>query len=203
VAETVRFYARLRRVDAARAGRLLLDWGLEDVQQRQVRHLSGGMKQKLALVVALLADPPVLLLDEPTSNLDARTRAEFGVLLERLKATGKTMLFCTHRPSEVWKLADRVIVLKRGRKLVEGPPEQVREHFLEPAQLCLTVAEEEAQAAMTRLRDAGFAVQRTGARLWVDAPAGRKVEAVQTVIQGGVRLLDFDLESNRTSSCSP
>lgn len=194
VQDTVRFYARLRRVGPEQVDRLLREWGLDDARRRPVGHLSGGMRQKLALVVALLSDPPVLLLDEPTSNLDARTRREFGELLERLKAAGKTLLFCTHRPSEVWKLADRVIVLERGRKVAEGRPEEIREHLLEPAHLGLTVADGQGDAAVERLRDGGFVVQATGSRLWVDAPAGRKVEAIELLGQAGVTVLDFDLE---------
>jgi nitrous oxidase accessory protein len=119
VRDTVRFFAALRRVPATRVEPLLDDWGLKEVAHRPVRHLSGGMKQKLAVVLALLSDPPVLLLDEPTSNLDAHTRGEFAALLARLKASGKTMLLCTHRRSEVWRLADRVVVLEGGRKVAE------------------------------------------------------------------------------------
>jgi ABC-type multidrug transport system ATPase subunit len=203
VRDTVRFYARLRRVPPGRVDQLIHDWGLDDFRRRPVSHLSGGMKQKLALVVALLADPPVLLLDEPTSNLDARTRREFSDLLGRLKAAGKTLLFCTHRPSEVWKLADRVIVLERGRKVAEGPPEQVRDHLLEPAHLGLTLAAGECAAAATRLREGGFVVQMTGSRLWVEAPAGRKLEALELLNRAGVRILDFDLESERESAGAP
>jgi ABC-type multidrug transport system ATPase subunit len=201
--ETVRFYARLRRVAPDRAEQLIREWGLEDVRRRAVSHLSGGMRQKLALVVALLSDPPVLLLDEPTSNLDARTRKEFAELLERLKAAGKTLLFCTHRPSEVWKLADRVIVLERGRKVADGPPDRVREHLLEPAHLGLLVADGQGNAAAARLRAGGFAVQTTGPRLWVDAPAGRRVEAIELLNRAGVRVLDFDLETERDSAGVP
>src|SRR5262249_19764150 len=87
IRETVHFFARLRNASPARADALISEWGLADVSRRTVQQLSGGMKQKLALVVALLSDPPVLLLDEPTSNLDARTRREFVGLLERLKST--------------------------------------------------------------------------------------------------------------------
>jgi ABC-type multidrug transport system ATPase subunit len=158
------------------------------------------MKQTVALVVALLSDPPVLLLDEPTSNLDARTRREFSDLLERLKAAGKTLLFCTHRPSEVWKLADRVIVLERGRKVAEGPPEQVREHLLEPAHLGLTIAAGQREAAATRLRAGGFVVQTTGSRLGIEAPGRRKLEAIELLNRAGVQILDFDLESDRESA---
>jgi ABC-type multidrug transport system ATPase subunit len=203
VRDTVRFYAGLRRVAPERVEQLLRDWGLEDFQRRPVGQLSGGMRQKLALVVAMLSDPPVLLLDEPTSNLDARTRREFGELLGRLKAAGKTLLFCTHRPSEVWKLADRVLVMERGRKVAEGPPEEVCEHLLEPAHLGLTVAEGQTADAAERLRGGGFIVQSTGSRLWVDAPAGRKVDALELLNRAGVRVLDFDLESERDAAGAP
>jgi nitrous oxidase accessory protein len=203
VRDTVRFYARLRRVGADRVDALLREWGLHEFQRRSVSQLSGGMRQKLALVVALLSDPPVLLLDEPTSNLDARTRREFGELLERLKAAGKTLLFCTHRPSEVWKLADRVIVLERGRKVAEGTPERIRDYLLEPAHLGLTVADGESDTAAERLRDGGFVVQTTGSRLWVEAPAGRKVEAINLLNRAGVRILDFDLEHEHENAGVP
>jgi nitrous oxidase accessory protein len=203
VRETVLFYARLRRVPPGRIDRLIREWGLDDVERRPVSHLSGGMKQKLALVVALLADPPVLLLDEPTSNLDAHTRGEFSELLGRLKAEGKTLLFCTHRPSEVWKLADRVVVLERGCKVAEGPPETVRAHLVQPAHLGLMIAAGQSTFAAARLRDSGFLVETSGSRIWVDAPAGRKLEAIELLNQAGVRILDFDLESERDGTSSP
>ncbi len=200
VGETVRFYARLRRVGPTQVDRLIADWGLSDVKRRPMRQLSGGMKQKVALVVALLSDPPVLLLDEPTSNLDARARREFSDLLERLKSAGKTLLFCTHRPSEVWRLADRVIVLEQGRLVSAGPPERVREHLLEPAHLCLFVPIEESAAAAARLQEGGFDVQRSGSRIWVDAAAGRRFEAIELLSKSGVKILDFDLESDRAGA---
>jgi nitrous oxidase accessory protein len=200
VRDTVRFYARLRGVATDRGARLIDEWGLGDVGHRPVRHLSGGMKQKLALVVALLADPPVLLLDEPTSNLDARARREFADLLLRLKAAGKTLLFCTHRPSEVWKLADRVVVLEHGRRVAEGPPEEVRRYLTTAAHLGLAVAGDQAEAAAATLAAAGFGVDRTGARLWVDVADGRKVEAIRRLQGAGIAVLDFDLESDHSGS---
>jgi nitrous oxidase accessory protein len=196
VRDTVCFYARLRKVPSARVDDLIGDWGLTQYERRPVRHLSGGLKQKLALVIALLSDPPVLLLDEPTSNLDARTRTEFGDLLEELKAAGKTLLFCTHRPSEVWRLAERVIVLDQGCKVGDGPPERVREHLNAPSHLCLTVPASASAVAAARLRDGGFEVRGTGSRLWLDAPAGRKLEAIELLGKAGVPILDLDVEND-------
>jgi hypothetical protein len=94
--------------------------------------------------------------------------------------------------------------LQRGRKVVEGAPEQVREHLLEPAHLSFTVPADQSAAAVERLRAGGFAVDGTGtgtgSRLWVEAPAGRKLEAIELLKDGGIRILDFDVESDRVSS---
>lgn len=127
--ETLTFYARLRGVSRERMERLLNEWDLSASRHQMAQNLSGGMKQKLALIIALLSDPPILFLDEPTSNLDAHTRREFGLVLGRLKAAGKTLLFCTHRASEVRKNADRVIVLEAGVIRAQGTPESVRHHL--------------------------------------------------------------------------
>jgi nitrous oxidase accessory protein len=197
VIECVRFYAKLRRVDPRRGADLLAEWGLADVHDRAVRHLSGGMRQKLALVLALLSDPPVLLLDEPTSNLDVGTREEFGRLLARLKAAGKTLLFCTHRAGEIISLADRVVVIQSGKKAAEGTPEELRNRILRPAVLRLAVPAGYRQDAVKVLQTAGYPVRADGGEVWVDVPAGRKAEPLALLQEAGVPLVDFDVESDR------
>jgi ABC-type multidrug transport system ATPase subunit len=196
VRETVDFYRRLRKVSQERAAQLLAEWQLQDAEEQPVRALSGGMKQKLALVIALLSDPPVMLLDEPTSNLDPRTRQELGALLERLKKAGKTVLFCSHRAGEVWRLADRVLVLERGRKVAEGVPEELRQQLVKPAVLCLTVPPEWNAEAASVLAAAGFRVCSQNAEVRVDVPAGRKLEPIELLSRAGVPVVDFDLESD-------
>jgi ABC-type multidrug transport system ATPase subunit len=115
VDETIGFYARLRRSDGREVERLLAEVGLADVAGRPAGALSGGMKQRLALAIALLGDPPILVLDEPTANLDAEGREAFLKRLAGLHAKGKTLLFTSHRMQEVEAMADRVLVLERGR----------------------------------------------------------------------------------------
>lgn len=197
VVECVKFYAALRRVPASRGIDLLAEWGLGTVHDRAIRHLSGGMRQKMALVLALLSDPPVLILDEPTSNLDVATREDFGRLLARLKAAGKTLLFCTHRTGEIITLADKVVVLEAGRKVAEGTPDELRDRLLKPAVLRLTVAAEHREAAVTALRDGGFTVRADGGEVWLDVPAGRKADALARLHHAGVSVLDFEVESDR------
>ncbi|HEY7428662.1 MAG TPA: ABC transporter ATP-binding protein, partial [Gemmataceae bacterium] len=196
VRETVDFYRRLRKASRERAVQLLSEWQLRDAEEQQVRSLSGGMKQKLALVIALLSDPPVLLLDEPTSNLDPRTRQELGALLERLKKAGKTLLFCSHRAGEVWRLADRVLILERGRKVIDGTPEKLRRQLVKPAILSLTVPAERNAEAVSVLAAAGFHVCPQNAEVRVDVPAGRKLEPIELLSRAGVPVMDFDLEKD-------
>lgn len=125
VAESCRFYARLKGVGDERIPVVLAQVGLTGEGKKAVGALSGGMKQRLALALALLADPPVLLLDEPTSNLDAATRDEFLGLLLQLRERGKTLLFTSHYADEVTRLADRVLLLRDGRLVADGAPADV------------------------------------------------------------------------------
>ena len=125
VAESCRFYARLKEVGDARIPVVLAQVGLTGQEKKAVGALSGGMKQRLALALALLSEPPVLLLDEPTSNLDAATRDEFIDLLVSLRNAGKTLLFTSHYADEVTRLAERVLVLADGRLVADGAPAEV------------------------------------------------------------------------------
>ena len=125
VAESCRFYAKLKGISLARIPLVLEEVGLTGQERKAVGALSGGMKQRLALALALLADPPVLLLDEPTSNLDAATRDEFVALLVDLRRAGKTLLFTSHHREEVEALAEHVLVLQDGRIVAQGAPATV------------------------------------------------------------------------------
>ncbi|MFN3690503.1 MAG: nitrous oxide reductase family maturation protein NosD, partial [Fimbriimonadales bacterium] len=137
VRETAQFYAQLRGVRDERIETLLQEWGLAAHAEKPVQALSGGLKQKLALVLALLADPPILLLDEPTAHLDTAARAEWLELLRRLKAEGKTLIFCTHQFPEVRALADRVLVLENGQKTAELAGEQFTRLWMQRGSLRL------------------------------------------------------------------
>ena len=123
--ETVTFYAGLKGVNKERMELLIREWGLSDSKTKLAQTLSGGMRQKLALITALLSDPPILLLDEPTSNLDVSARRDFAAAVERLKTAGKTLFFCSHRMQETRRIADRVILLESGVKKADACPEEV------------------------------------------------------------------------------
>jgi ABC-type multidrug transport system ATPase subunit len=114
------FVAKLRRIDLSRITEVLALVGLREHAGDRVRTFSGGMCQRLALAVALLPDPPLLLFDEPTANLDHDGQRLFGDVVARLRAAGQTLVLASHRSEEVAALTDRAIHLDRGRLV--APP---------------------------------------------------------------------------------
>jgi len=98
---------------------------LTDKRRAWVRTLSGGQKQRLSLACALVGDPEVLFLDEPTTGLDPASRRQIWEIVEELKARGRTILLTTHYMEEAARLCDRVAIVDRGRKLAEGTPRQL------------------------------------------------------------------------------
>ncbi|MEZ6235162.1 MAG: ABC transporter ATP-binding protein [Phycisphaerales bacterium] len=115
VSEAMALFAGLRRANGEEVDRLLALVELDAARSRRVADCSGGMRQRLSLALALLGEPPLLVLDEPTSNLDAAGRKAFLDLILELKRAGKTILFTSHRPDEVHMAADRIVTLENGR----------------------------------------------------------------------------------------
>jgi ABC-2 type transport system ATP-binding protein len=116
--ETLEFFAKLRP-SASLERSLKLASRLQLDLSRRVRQMSTGMRQKLALAVALTPDVPLVILDEPTANLDPTVRREVVELVRQVRSAGKTVFFSSHVLSEVEEACDRVLVLSRGR-LVES-----------------------------------------------------------------------------------
>ena len=122
VTEVVTAISAVRRLDASLVAEVAeaLQLDLDAVGGKPVRNLSGGMKQKLLLSLAFAADVELLLLDEPTASLDARSRAAFYRLVER-HASAATVILCCHRLEEGRHLVDHVVALEEGRVGWEGP----------------------------------------------------------------------------------
>lgn len=191
VLDTVRHFAALKRVDRGRCPAVLAQVNLTEHASKQVAQLSGGMKQRLALAVALLADPPVLLLDEPTSNLDAVSRRAFFELLRTLKAAGKAILFTTHRADEVSILADRVVVLERGRVLREIEPTEMNAD----CRMRLVVPADRRAAAQESLARAGFDASQNCTAVLVRTSASRNAAPLVHLAQAGFTVESIEIES--------
>jgi putative spermidine/putrescine transport system ATP-binding protein len=115
-----------RRERRARTERALENVGLDGAADRQVQSLSGGEQQRVAVARALIIEPPVLLLDEPLSNLDPTLRTAMREeLRSTLRGRGVTVLFVTHDQEDAFAVADRVALLRRGRLLQVGKPEEL------------------------------------------------------------------------------
>ncbi len=129
VAENLRLFARLEKVpdvDAA-VDRMLEQTGLRGRAGDEVGRLSGGNRQRVNIAVGLLSEPPVLLLDEPSSSLDPRQRERLWQFIGRLAAGGTAVVFSTHNVGEAERYADRVLVLADGEVLFTGSPGRLEE----------------------------------------------------------------------------
>ena len=116
-------FARLFHVPAGRIDEILHEFDLLPFRNTKVQVLSKGLRQRVSIGRALLADPPLLLFDEPTSGLDFEMTKEIYRLLRDFHASGKTIVFTSHRPEEIKTLATRVIMLHQGHLLFDGSPE--------------------------------------------------------------------------------
>ncbi|WP_062437907.1 ATP-binding cassette domain-containing protein [Herbidospora daliensis] len=111
---------------ARRAGELLDRFGLGDTGRKAVKHYSGGMRRRLDLAAGLILSPPVMFLDEPTTGLDPRGRAEVWAAVRALVADGTTVLLTTQYLEEADQLAHRISVVNEGRQVAEGTPEELK-----------------------------------------------------------------------------
>ncbi len=128
VAQNLRLFARLEGVEdpAATVTRMLEQTGLQERADDELGSLSGGNRQRVNIAVGLLADPPVLLLDEPSGALDPRQRQRLWGFIRGLTERGTSVVFCTHDISEAERHGDRLLVLADGELLFNGPPAELK-----------------------------------------------------------------------------
>ncbi len=195
-AEFLRFCADLKRAPRDRIPRVLAEVGLDDHASKRVGALSGGMKQRLALAAALLAAPPLLVLDEITSNLDRSARDGFLALLAAQRRQGRTILFTSHRLDELERLADRVLVLEAGRLVGECSPHELAGRIGPQAHLKILVAPADIEPAVRALRHGGFPARANGVGVEVSARYGAKATPIRTLLAAGIAVDDFELQDD-------
>jgi ABC-2 type transport system ATP-binding protein len=128
--EHLQFFGRLRGMTRAAAARradeLIVSLGLGQHERHLARQLSGGLKRKLLMGIALVGDPPVLVLDEPTTGLDPHSRREVWEILREVRSRGHTIIITTHYMEEAEELCDQVALISNGRIHTQGTVEELR-----------------------------------------------------------------------------
>ena len=187
--DLVRLYAAFHR-GGAEPDELLDQVGLQAVAGTRVRRLSGGERQRLSLALALAGDPEVLILDEPTAGMDPAARLEARALIGSLRGGGRTILLTTHDLADVEALADRVVILHRGRIVADESPAALASSGGSALRFRLHATPPE--PALTRLRER-LRVTHPPVRL-TPIGAARSGEAATFVVAPGRASADLVLE---------
>ena len=153
VRETIQYYARLFGRRNTDVDGLIELANLTDKSREEFRNLSGGLKQRLGIAIALVNDPEVVFLDEPTTGLDPRARREVWEVLLSLKKNGKTVFLTTHYMEEAELLADTVAIISKGKIIAMGSPDELIEGNANYLVLTLKVIDE---APFEIIRSMGF-----------------------------------------------
>jgi ABC-2 type transport system ATP-binding protein len=214
-----RLYHLPRKVAQARAKELLAELQLEDAAERLVKDYSGGMRRRLDLAASLVASPPVLFLDEPTTGLDPESRNELWDLLRQLVGGGTTLILTTQYLEEADQLADDVVLLDHGKIVATGSPVQLKaRHGGERVVVTVDEVDDLAPVAQALEKVAAGAPEIDQEGLFVAAPASestRLIEVVRALEEGGIDAHDvrrreatlddvfFSLTSPRSRAASP
>jgi lipooligosaccharide transport system ATP-binding protein len=184
VHQNLRVFARLYGIPAkkaeARIAELLDFMELREKAQAGIRELSGGMKRRLVIVRALLNDPRLLILDEPTTGLDPQVRHAIWDKLRQLKRNGLTIMLTTHYMDEAFQLCDDILIIENGKAVLRGNPKALLAGHIEPYVLELTDAKLAPQL-MERLSAGAARVEHSDESLRVYAT---DYEALKTVADG-------------------
>jgi Cu-processing system ATP-binding protein len=191
--ETLAFYARLKREPAGSVRPLLDRVGLGPAADRRVGTYSKGMRQRLGLAQALLGEPRVLLLDEPTTGLDPALRQSFYEIVEELRGRGATVLLSSHALTELEERAGRIVIMNRGVKVADGTLGELRRMASLPTRIRLKVRQSGLDEVSTWFGPADVWRRMNGHVIEIDVAPDRKIEVLRCATGEGVPVEDVDV----------
>ncbi len=197
--ENLELFGRIYKIPRprrrARAEELIEQFDMGEFADRTAGTYSGGQKRRLDVVAALVADPPALFLDEPTTGLDPRSRAEIWNAILRLAKQGTAIVLTTQYLEEADRLADEVLIIDRGTTIAAGTPETLKRN-LQRDVLEVHVIDDQVATAMDLIHDIeGRTVDRASRMIAIpvgDDVAG-SLEVLRRLQDGGVTITDFQL----------
>jgi len=172
---------------------------LEEKRDAFYSTLSGGQKQRLALALALVNDPQLIFLDEPTTGLDPQVRVEIHSLLEELKREHRTILMTTHYIEEAERLCDRVAIVDEGRIIALDTPGRLQQQSRNASSIVVTCATPFPESRPAWAEATQSALDAGGRTLTVHSrrPAATLVDLVKWIDQQGLELTDISLKQPR------
>lgn len=189
----------LGRAEAKRkAAELLEEFGLTEAAKRPLKNFSGGMRRRLDLAASLIAQPPLIFLDEPTTGLDPRTRNQMWDTIRRLVKSGSTVLLTTQYLQEADELADRIAVIDQGRVVAEGTADELKAS-VGTSSLHLSIHNpQDMQAArgiVERVLEVQSAVSGEGGEILAPMEdAGRMADLLIALREAGIQLAEFSVQ---------
>jgi ABC-2 type transport system ATP-binding protein len=193
-AEYLDFYGKIYRLSAAARQKRSRAWmeyfGLMEVAKKPTGQYSKGMRQKLALARALLHDPPVLLLDEPTSAMDPESAQLVRKAIASLRSEQRAIIICTHNLVEAEMLADKIAIMYRGRILTGGTVEELKQRLLGPAEYEVRVRGKWPRGSLKLPAGTTFVGEsETGPRFRVEDPQAANPVLLKELIRHGTEVV--------------
>ena len=197
VRETIQYYSRIFRCRNTDVDGLIELANLKDKSTEQFKNLSGGLKQRLGIAIALVNDPDVVFLDEPTTGLDPRARREMWDVLLGLKKKGKTVFLTTHYMEEAELLADAVAIMSKGKIVAMGTPDELIERNANYLVLTLKVLDDNAREIVQKIGFAPVQLENyKNIKVRVDH-TGDVQKILNAITDAGVSLLSLDVRKRR------